>query len=412
MAEQSVASESKARKGLRWGIGIVLLLALAAASYWLWIYFSKVETTDDAQIDGTIYPISSRIQGHVVSVPAQDQKPVKQGDVLVELDKKDYEVAVAKAEAELADAEATLQSASTDVPIVTVTSSSNLASTRSGREDAAMAVSMSEQQVGAARARVTSAQANVRVAQANAAKAQQDVDRYKVLVAKDEISKQTYDQSVATEAAAQAEVDAQKAAVAEAEQMVAAALKATDQAKAKLRRAEAEAEGATTAPQQVSVSKAREQAAAAIVAQKRAELDQAKLNLSYTTIVAPVNGVVGKKTAEAGQNIAAGQPLMAVVALDDIWVTANFKETQLKDMKIGQTVTFELDATGKTYTGRIERISAASGSRFSLLPPENATGNYVKVVQRIPVRISIDPNQDPDHMLRVGMSLTPAVHIR
>ncbi len=412
MAEQTASSEKKAQKGLRWGIGIVLVLAIAAGSYWAWTYYAKVESTDDAQIDGTIYAISARIPGHVVNVLARDQMPVKKGDVLVEMDKGDYVVAVAKAEAALADAEATLESASTDVPIVTITSNSNVASTRSGSEDAAMAVSMSEQQVGAARSRVISAQANVRVAEANALKAQQDADRYKVLVAKDEVSKQAYDQSVATASAAKAEVDAQKASVSEAEQMVAAALKATDQAKAKLSRAQAEAEGATTVPQQVQVSKARATAAAAVVAQRRAELDQAKLNLSYTTIVAPVDGVVGKKTGEAGQNVAAGQQLMAVVAVDDIWVTANFKETQLKEMRIGQTVTFEVDATGKTYTGKIERMSAASGSRFSLLPPENATGNYVKVVQRIPVRISIDPNQDSDHSLRVGMSLTPTVHLR
>jgi membrane fusion protein (multidrug efflux system) len=275
-----------------------------------------------------------------------------------------------------------------------------------------MAVNMAEQQVGAAQSRVVSAEANVRVAQANALKAQQDVERYKVLVAKDEISKQTYDQAVSTAEAARAEVDAQKAAVAEAQQLVTTAQTAIAQAKAKLARAQADAEGATTVPQQVQSSQARAQAAEAKVAQKRAELDQAKLNLSYTTITAPVAGMVGKKAVEVGQNVAQGQQLMAVVALDDIWVTANFKETQLKEMKIGQKAEIEVDSNGRKYTGKVERISGASGSRFSLLPPENATGNYVKVVQRIPVRLSIDPGQDPDHALRVGMSVTPTIQIR
>ncbi len=404
--------ENKARRGLRWGIALVLVAALAAGGYWAWLYFSKVESTDDAQIDGTIYAISARIGGHVIAVKAQDQLHVNQGDVLVELDKSDYQVAVARAEAELADAEASLVSARTEVPMVTVTSNSNLNSTRSGSQDAAMAVNMAEQQVGAAQSRVVSAEANVRVAQANALKAQQDVERYKVLVAKDEISKQTYDQAVSTAEAARAEVDAQKAAVAEAQQLVTTAQTAISQAKAKLARAEADAEGATTVPQQVQASQARAQAAEAKVAQKRAELDQAKLNLSYTTITAPVAGMVGKKAVEVGQNVAQGQQLMAVVALDDIWVTANFKETQLKEMKIGQKAEIEVDSNGRKYTGKVERISGASGSRFSLLPPENATGNYVKVVQRIPVRLSIDPGQDPDHALRVGMSVTPTIQIR
>jgi membrane fusion protein (multidrug efflux system) len=407
-----MADESKARRGLRWGIGLVLLAALAGGGYWAWVYFSKVESTDDAQIDGTIYPISARVGGHVIAVKAQDQRAVNQGDVLVELDKTDYQVAVAKAEAELADAEASLQTAKTEVPMVTVTSNSNLNSTRSGSQDAAMAVNMAEQQVGAAQARVVSAEANVRVAQANASKAQQDVDRYKALIAKDEISKQTYDQAISAAEAARAAVDAQKAAVSEAQQLVTTAQTAISQAKARLSRAEADAEGATTVPQQLQVSQSKVQAAEAKVSQKRAELEQAKLNLSYTTITAPVSGIVGKKGVEVGQNIPQGQQLMAVVAIDDIWVTANFKETQLKEMKIGQTATIEADSNGRKYTGKVERISGASGSRFSLLPPENATGNYVKVVQRIPVRLSIDPGQDPDHVLRVGMSVTPTVQIR
>ncbi len=400
------------KSGLKWGISLILLAALAGAGYWAWQYFSRVESTDDAQVDGTIYAISSRIAGHVIEVKAEDQRPVDKGQVLVQLDKSDYEVALARAQAELADAEAALESAKTDVPIVRVSANSMLSGMRSSREDAAMAVGMAEHQLEAAQARVSSAQANVRVAQANALKLQQDADRYKILVAKDEISKQTYDQALAAVEAAKAEVDAQKATVNEAQKMVDAAENGVAQAKAKLARAEADAEGATTAPQQVQVSQAKVQAAVARVEQKKAEVEQAKLNLSYTTIVAPVAGMVGRKAVEAGQNVSPGQQLMSIVDFNDIWITANFKETQLRDMKIGQKASFEVDASGKTFRGKVERISAASGSRFSLLPPENATGNYVKVVQRIPVRISIDPGQDTNHDLRVGMSVTPTVQIR
>jgi len=167
-----------------------------------------------------------------------------------------------------------------------------------------------------------------------------------------------------------------------------------------------------TAPKQVQVSEARARSAAAQVAQKKALLDQAKLNLSYCTIVAPVNGIVGKKTVELGENISPGEQLMAVVPLDDIWVTANFKETQLDHMNRGQRVRFSVDAFSKEYSGKVENVGGASGSRFSLLPPENATGNYVKVVQRIPVRINIDPGQNDDHRLRPGMSVDPKVYLQ
>ncbi len=262
------------------------------------------------------------------------------------------------------------------------------------------------------RARLTSAEANVRVAQANANRANQDLARSKVLVDKDEISKQDYDAAVATAAAAQATVDAQQAVVAEARQNIAAAEKTIEQNRARVLQAGATVQSAMTGPDQVKVKEAKVEAALAQVAEKKAELDQAQLNLSYATIVAPRSGLVGRKAVEVGQNVAPGQQLLSVVDRDDIWVTANFKESQLKDLRIGQPVGIEVDSNGRTYSGRVERISGASGARFSLLPPENATGNFVKVVQRIPVRISIDPGQNQDQALRQGMSVTPTVHIR
>jgi membrane fusion protein (multidrug efflux system) len=393
-------------------IGGVVVAVLAVAAYFVWLETRKTETTDDAQIDGRIIAVSPRIAGHVVEVPVEDQQVVNKGDVLVKLDPKDYEVAVAKARADLEDATAQLQTFRGDVPLTSATTSSTLSAAKSARQDAAVAVSWNEQQLSAAKARFASAQANVKVAEANANKVAQDVERYKILVAKDEISKQQFDQAVAASEAARATVEAAKAAVVEAQHGISAAEVAVEQAKARLAQADANVETAMTGPQQVAITESRVKAALAKVAQQRAVLEQAQLNLSYTMVVAPATGVVGRKSVEVGQNVAAGQQMMAIVPLDDIWVTANFKETQLKYMKPGQPVTIEVDATGREYTGKVERFAGASGAKFSLLPPENATGNYVKVVQRIPVRISLDPGQNEDHSLRPGMSVVPAVRIR
>jgi len=238
------------------------------------------------------------------------------------------------------------------------------------------------------------------------------VNRYKTLVAKDEISRQQYDQAAATLDAAKATIEAQKAGVTEAQQSISAAEVAVEQAQAKLAQADSNVEAAMTGPQQVSMTKSRAQVALAKVAQQRAALEQAELNLSYITITAPSDGVIAKAGVNPGQNVEAGQEMMALIPLEDIWVTANFKENQLRNLKSGQKVKITVDANGRDYTGRVERIAGASGARMSLLPPENATGNFVKVVQRIPVRISLDPGQNRDHALRPGMSVTPVVMLR
>jgi membrane fusion protein (multidrug efflux system) len=400
------------RTAIKWVVSLAVLAGLGWVGYGIWQRLSVEESTDDAQIDGTIVPLSSRITGNVVAVMAQDEVPVKAGDVLVQLDTKDLQVALAKAKADLADAQATLQSARSDVPAASVSSTSGMSNARSGKEDASAAVSSAEQQLGVLRAHLSVVQANVRVAQANRNKAAQDVERYRGLVAKDEISRETFDQAVSAEQAASATVDSQQAAVTEAQQNIAVAERAVEQARARLSQADSQVEAAKAGPEQVKGTEARADAAQARVAQKRAEVDQAELNLSYATITAPITGIVGRKSVDAGQNVAAGQQLMVIVALDDIWVSANFKETQLKSMRIGQKATFDVDANGRTYTAKVERIAGASGAKFSLLPPENATGNYVRVVQRIPVRISIDPGQNDDHALRPGMSVTPKVQIR
>ena len=409
--DPALSRRNRRRKRARILASVVLLIGIVAGGYVLWEYLSSYESTDDAQVDGHVNTISARISGYLTEVRVQDAQTVQAGDVLVKIDPRDYEVAVAKAEADLTDAEASLQSARTDLPIVSTTTASTLQSARSSRVDANAGVLAAEQQFAAAQARLQSAQAQLSEAQANYKRLADDAARYKQLVGKDEISRQIYDQAQQSAEAAKATVDAQNAAIVEARHNVSAAGAAIQQARAKIPQADASIESALTRPHQVSQSQSRLKSAAAKVAELQAQLDQAKLNLSYTTIVAPVSGIVGKKTAEIGQNVSPGEQLMAVVPLDDVWVTANFKETQLKNMKPGQKVEFTVDAYGRKYAGHVTGVGGASGSVFSLLPPENATGNYVKVVQRIPVRIDLDPNENKDRRLRPGMSVDPKVYL-
>ncbi len=389
----------------------IVIVVLLVGGYFIWKHFDAYESTDDAQIDGHVNTISARVSGNVIQVLTDDEKYVKAGDVLVRIDPQDYQVAIAKAEADLADAEAALQGSRVDIPITSTNTASQLKTAHSGRTDADAGLVGAQRQLNAAQARVDTAKAQVREAAANFKKAGDDVTRYKLLVAKDEISQQQYDTAVSTADAAKATLDARTAAVAEAEQNIRVAESAVEETHAKITQADASIQAAMTAPQQIRVSESRAKSAQAQVAQRKALLDQAKLNLSYCVIVAPVSGVVGKKTVEVGQNIAPGQQLLAVVPLEDIWVTANFKETQLRRMKPGQVVKFSVDAYSREYTGKLEGVGGASGSRFSLLPPENATGNYVKVVQRIPIRIDLDPGQNDDHRLRPGMSVDPKVYV-
>ncbi len=391
---------------------LIALAAVAAGSYYAWEYFSAYEDTDDAQVDGHINAISARISGYVLDVPVDNERYVKAGDVLARIDPKDYTVALAQAEADLAAAEASYQGYRTDVPVTSTTTSSQLTSTRSGKVDAVAALLGAQRQLSAARSRLVTAQANVREAEATHKRIADDVVRYKKLVDKDEISQQIYDTAVNNANSANATVDARRAAVAEAEDNIRVSQSAVDQASARIEQADASIQAALTAPQQVAISQARAKTSEAQVLQKRAVVDQARLNLSYCTIVAPVSGIIEKKSVEAGSNVSPGQELMAVVPLDDIWVTADFKEAQLRHMKAGQRVTFSVDAYGREYKGRVTGIGGASGSLLSLLPPENATGNFVKVVQRLPVRIDIDPNQNDDHRLRPGMSVEPKVYVK
>jgi membrane fusion protein, multidrug efflux system len=401
------------RRTLIWTISlVVVLVAAAAGSFYAWKYFSAYESTDDAEVDGHINAISARISGYVLDVLVDDERYVKAGDVLARIDPKDYLVALAQAEADLTAAEASLKGFRTDVPVTSTNTSSQLTSARSGKVDTTAALEGAQRQLSAARARLMTAQANVREAEATHKKNADDVVRYKRLVDKDEIASQIYDTAVNTANSASATVDARRATVAEAEDNIRVAQSAVDQAAARIAQADASVLSALTAPQQVAISQARAKTSEAQVLQKRSVVDQARLNLSYCTIVAPVSGIIEKKSVEVGSNVSPGQELMALVPLDDIWITADFKETQLRQMKSGQRVRFSVDADGREYRGRVTGIGGASGSRLSLLPPENATGNFVKIVQRLPVRIDIDPNQNSDHRLRPGMSVEPKVYVQ
>ena len=390
----------------------VVVVLLIGAGVWYWLTRGR-ESTDDAQIDSHVTQVSARVTGTIVRVAVEDNQTVDAGAMLVGLDPRDYQVAVDRARAELADAEAAAQAAQTNVPITSTTASSNILTARGGVAQAQSGIVAAEHEVAAARARLTAAQAKLREAEANATKATRDVERLRGLLAKDEVSQQQFDAAVAAGDAQRAAADSSRSQVAEAEAGVPAAESKLMQARAAEQQAHAELQSAQTAPQQVLATKARASAAEAHVQQARANLAQAELNLQYATVKAPIRGVVSRKGINAGQVVQAGQPLLAIVDVDHVWVTANFKETQLRNMRAGQNATVDVDAYGgREYKGRVDSIAGATGARFSLLPPENATGNFVKVVQRVPVKIALDPGQDPEHLLRPGMSVTPTVFTR
>ncbi|PYQ69991.1 MAG: HlyD family secretion protein [Acidobacteria bacterium] len=390
----------------------VVVVLLIGAGVWYRLTRGR-ESTDDAQIDSHVTQVSARVAGTIVRVAVEDNQTVDAGAMLVGLDPRDYQVAVDRARAELADAEAAAQAAQTNVPITSTTASSNILTARGGVAQAQSGIVAAEHEVAAARARLTAAQAKLREAEANATKATRDVERLRGLLAKDEVSQQQFDAAVAAGDAQRAAADSSRSQVAEAEAGVPAAESKLMQARAAEQQAHAELQSAQTAPQQVLATKARASAAEAHVQQARANLAQAELNLQYATVKAPIRGVVSRKGINAGQVVQAGQPLLAIVDVDHVWVTANFKETQLRNMRAGQNATVDVDAYGgREYKGRVDSIAGATGARFSLLPPENATGNFVKVVQRVPVKIALDPGQDPEHLLRPGMSVTPTVFTR
>jgi len=395
-AETEIVQPQKSRKG----IVVVVVIVLVAVAIAVWWHSTFSEDTDDAQVNGHLIQVSSRIAGQVLKVDVEENQVVKAGDTIAELDPKDYDVAVENAEAQLANAQANAAAANVNVPLTTINTGSNLRSADADVSGSHAGVEQAQQQLEAAQAKVAEAQATL-------TKAEADLARYKPLVEKDVISKQQFDAAVAAR-------DGAKATLANAQASERAARDGVRVAHERETQAQAAQKYAQTGPQQVAVQNARAKAAQAQVEQAQAQLDQAELNLSYTKIVAPAAGIITRKSVEIDQNVAAGQNLLTLVSLEDLWITANFKETQLKHMSAGQPVEIAVDATGKTYHGKVTQIGGATGSVLSLFPPENATGNYVKVVQRVPVRIDFTNLnvEDQNHLLRPGLSVEPKVRVK
>jgi membrane fusion protein (multidrug efflux system) len=395
-ADTEIAQPPKRRRG----IIIVVLLVIVLAAIGLWWRSTYSEDTDDAQVNGHLIQVSSRINGQVLRVDVEENQVVNRGDEIAELDPRDFEVAVESAQAALDSAKAAAAAANVNVPITTANTGSNLSSAGADLSGSHAAVSQAEQQV-------QSAQARIAQAQANNVKAQADLDRYRPLVEKDVISKLQFDAAVDA-------ADSAKAGLADAQASAQAAQDGVRVAREREMQAEAGYKYALTGPQQVAAQDAHAKQAEAQVEQAQAQLDQAKLNLSYCKIVAPAAGIITRKTVEVNQNVSTGQNLLTLVSLEDLWITANFKETQLRHMQAGQRVVIYVDATGKDYSGKVTQIGGATGSVLSLFPPENATGNYVKVVQRVPVRIDFTDlaKEDPNHELRPGLSVEPKVWVK
>ena len=382
------------------GLVVVLVLVIGAALfYWRSTYS---EDTDDAQVDGNLYQVSSRVTGQVVHVDVEEQQFVHAGDPIAEVDPKDYQVALEQAQANLADAQAQYEQATVNVPITNVQVSTTIQTSSSDVLGSQASVEQAEAQVQVDNAKVASAKAQ-------ALKSQLDVQRYTPLVAKDVISKQQFDAAVAQAAADQGSLDA-------AERDVKAQEDTVNMMRQRLAQSQStQSQSVKNGPKQVAMQQARASAASAAIKEAQAKVDQAQLNLSYTKILSPITGIVSNKSVSVGENLSVGQSLMTIVPLTDLWITANFKETQLKEMHPGQEVKVEVDALGgRKFTGVVKEIGGATGSSLSLFPPENATGNYVKVVQRIPVRINFTnlEQENKDFALRIGMSAEPVVRVK
>jgi membrane fusion protein, multidrug efflux system len=400
--EQKSEPEKKpvdpATKRRRIILGVVIGIVLIAGAVSWWLYARTYESTDDAQIDGHLNSIASRVAGSVKTVYAENGQPVKAGQSLVDLDPSDYEVQVAQARA--AYEQALAQSAA-EGPNVPITQSSN----RSTVDVDAAGVVNGEAAVASAQHDSESNAAKLRQAEANNRKSQSDLVRYKQLVDKGEISLSDYDQYVANAGSQEAAMEASRYAVASSGKIV-------EERRAQLLQLQSKfSEDKANAPRQVAIRKANVDSRKASADSAKAQLDAALLNLSYCHIVAPVDGIASQRSAEIGARVSQGQQLIVLVQTANVWTTANFKETQLRKMHVGQRVTLKVDSLGESFEGEVENMPAATGDRSSLFPPENATGNYVKIVQRLPVRIRFHPNQRDLEKLRPGMSVSPKVHL-
>jgi membrane fusion protein (multidrug efflux system) len=393
--------EEKTPRGklTRWIVLGVLAIAIVAVSVWWWQSL-RYESTDDAQVDGHIDLVSARISGTVtyINPRVENNQLVEAGTLLAELDPRDYEAELEHAKANLNTRIAEARSAQVTVPIVDASAFGQLHAAEAAKAEAIAGVEAEEANLLASRHKLQRDDAIH-------ARAERDRVRYLALVEKHEISRSDYDARDTEATAAAQSVETDRAIVTASERKIA-------EARNLVVEREAQIEAARIAPQQVTDARARSDSATGHLDQARADLHTAQLNLSYTKIYAPVSGVIGRKTVELGHRIQPGQSLLAIVPLDDIWITANFKETQLKHMRPDQSVIIRVDTFERDYKGKVESLPGAAGPLFSLFPPENATGNYVKVVQRFPVRIRLNKDQDPEHRLRPGMSVEPTVEVR
>ena len=377
-------------------VGAVLLVAIVIGSIFLLRYLYSYESTDDAFVDGHLNQITPRIGGTVIAVHVESNQFVQAGQVLVELDPRDNQVALQQARAAFAQAQSQIQAANPNVPITQTTSQSTISTGQADLISAQAGVAAAQQDYEARLA-------DLKQAEAQNTKAQADVRRYETLVTKDEISRQQYDTAVAAALSQAAAVEAGKAAAE-------AARKALDQRRAQLLQSQTRlSEAQSNAPRQVAVSRADVGTRIANAQAAHSQVAQAELNLSYTKIYAPVSGVVTNRTVEVGQHLQPGETMLSISQIDDLWITANFKETQLQRMRPGQDCKVHVDAFDTNFQCSVEWMPGASGAATSLLPPQNATGNFVKVVQRLPVRIRLKPGEDPQHRLRIGMSAEPKV---
>ncbi len=404
VAEEIKAPETKAPasntkgRGRAFAIFFIILAILAVSGILYWLHVRQFEETDDAEIEAHLNPVTSRIDGTITRVYADNNQAVKAGDPLVDLDPRDMQVALDQSQAQVAQAESMVAEQRPNIGITQVENSTSISTAEA---DVATARA---KEAAAAQDRVTAA-ARVAESRANLSKAQQDLDRYKLLIAKEEISQQEYDQTVATVKANAAAVEANEAALESAARIVDQRKSETAAAISRLTQSQ------RNAPGTLAIRRAFVAAESASQKTAQAQLEEAQLKLSYTRIPAPVSGIVMKRSAEVGAHIAAGQQLMTIAQVDDVWVTANFKETQLENIRPNQSVTIHVDAIKKDFDGYIENVGASTGAISSVLPPENATGNYVKVVQRIPVRIRFKKDQKGLEILRPGMSVVPQVRI-
>jgi membrane fusion protein (multidrug efflux system) len=378
----------------------VVIVVLAAGGVWWWLQSRGYESTDDAEIEGHLDTVSSRISGTVTWIDpnVEDSHLVKAGTLLMELDPRDYAADLEHAKANLDTRTAEARTARVTIPITDAAAFGQLAGAEAARDQAAASVDSEQADLEAARHRLAQDEAIY-------ARSERDRVRYQSLVEKREISRSDYDARDTEATAAEQALEADRSNLASKERKIV-------EARALVAQREAEIASARTAPRQVNAAESRSQSASGQLEQATADLHTAQLNLSYTKIYAPVTGVIGRKTVQLGHRIQPGQGLMIIVPLDDLWITANFKETQLGRMRPGQPVTVHVDTFERDYKGKIEDLPGAAGPLFSLFPPENSTGNYVKVVQRFPVRIRLDSDQDPEHLLRPGMSVEPKVSVR